>query len=191
MSIKTPLSGIRGLLPFGSNAVLPTSLTFKIIYGIFASGAFVFFLFQKKLLSKSASKVVSKVFFLPTFPITILMRVGNYWTTIDDTLFLGCAPMGLLGHPSQLHKLGVRGVINMCYEYKGPTGYYSDLGIKQLHLPTVDHFEPTTSQMVEAVRFIQVSYFTDLKWSYLLLSLLPPRGFLLLDIITILLEVWY
>lgn len=157
MSTKATQSFARGFLSsMGTNALnFPTSLTLKLAYGIFASGALVFFLFQKKLLSKSVSKVVSKIFFLPTFPITILMRVGNYWTTIDDTLFLGCAPMGILGHPSQLHKLGVRGVINMCSEYNGPKGYYSALGIKQLHLPTVDHFEPTVSQMTEAVRFIQ------------------------------------
>jgi hypothetical protein len=35
----------------------------------------------------------------------------------------------------------------MCYEYEGPKEYYSELGIKQLHLPTVDHFEPTGIQM--------------------------------------------
>lgn len=134
---------------------MPSSLIVKFAYGLVASGALVFFLFQKKLLSKKMSKIVSKIYFLPTFPITILMRLGNYWTIIDDTLLLGCAPMGFLGHPSQLHKLGVRGVINMCYEYNGPKGYYSALGIRQLHLPTVDHFEPTVSQMAEAVRFIQ------------------------------------
>ena len=43
----------------------------------------------------------------------------------------------------------------MCYEYDGPKGFYSELGMKQLHLPTVDHFEPTSSQITEAVRFIQ------------------------------------
>jgi len=100
------------------------------------------------------SKFVSKIFFLPTFPITILNRLGCYWSVVDDTVYLGCAPMGILGHPSQLYKIGVRGVINMCYEYEGPKEYYSELGIKQLHLPTVDHFEPTASQMVEAVNFI-------------------------------------
>ena len=37
----------------------------------------------------------------------------------------------------------------------GPKNYYSDLGIKQLHLPTVDHFEPSVSQISQAVQFIQ------------------------------------
>lgn len=156
MVAKNAASTAKSLLSLGGDVFkVPASLPLRILFGVFATGAFVFFLFQKKMLSKSASKVVSKLFFLPTFPITILMRVGNYWTTIDDTLYLGCAPMGLLGHPSELHKLGVRGVINMCYEYNGPKSYYSDLGIKQLHLPTVDHFEPTVSQMTEAIQFIK------------------------------------
>lgn len=146
----------RGFPSIGSDTFnMPTSVAAKVAYGVLASSVLIFFLFQKRLLSKGLSKIVSKIFFLPTFPITILMRLGNYWTNIDDTLLLGCAPIGVLGHPSQLHKLGVRGVINMCYEYNGPKGYYSALGIKQLHLPTVDHFEPTLSQMTEAVRFIQ------------------------------------
>jgi atypical dual specificity phosphatase len=156
MTVNAGRTMSKGFFSIGSDAFqLPTSLPLKIAYGVFASGALVFFLFQKRLLPKGISKIVSKIFFLPTFPITILMRLGNYWTNIDDTLLLGCAPIGILGHPSQLHKLGVRGVINMCYEYNGPKGYYSALGIKQLHLPTVDHFEPTLSQMTEAVRFIQ------------------------------------
>ena len=156
MREKNTVPAAKGLLSTSVDVFkLPTSLPLRILFGCFATGAFVFFLFQKKLLSKSASKVVSRLFFLPTFPITILMRVGNYWTTVDDTLYLGCAPMGILGHPSQLHKLGVRGVINMCYEYDGPKNYYSDLGIKQLHLPTVDHFEPSVSQISQAVQFIQ------------------------------------
>lgn len=122
---------------------------------LFATAAVTFFMFQKKMLSKPVSKIVSAIFFAPTFPITVLMRLGNYWTPIDDTVILGCAPMGFLGHPQQLHKLGVRGVVNMCTEYSGPTSYYADIGIKQLRLPTVDHFEPSLDQMNEAVKFIE------------------------------------
>lgn len=118
------------------------------------SVTFTWLLFQKKMLPKPVSKVVSKLFFLPTFPITALMRVGNYWTKLDDTLILGCAPMDVMGHPDQLYKLGVRGVINMCYEYPGPLVRYKKLGIKQLYLPTVDHYEPSLEYMNAAVAFI-------------------------------------
>lgn len=89
------------------------------------------------------------------FYVTVCVRIGNYWTPVDQTLILGCAPMGFMGHPKQLHQLGVRGVINMCYEYPGPKAHYLDLGIKQLRLPTVDHFEPKPEYYEEAVKFIQ------------------------------------
>jgi len=83
------------------------------------------------------------------------MRAGNYWTKLDDTLILGCAPMDILGHPTALYNLGVRGVVNMCNEYPGPTAKYSTLGIKQLYLPTLDHYEPSLEFMKAAVDFIE------------------------------------
>lgn len=127
----------------------------RVAWGLFGTAALTWILFQKKLLPKPVSRIVSKAFFLPTFPITAMMRVGNYWTKVDDTLILGCAPMGFMGHPDKMYKLGVRGVINMCYEYGGPTSYYERLGMKQLYLPTVDHFEPTLESMKAAVDFIK------------------------------------
>ena len=151
---STLLGGVHNNLQSDSSISLK-AIAMKLFYFFFAGSAVVLFMFQKKMLSKSTSKVVSRIFFFPTLPITILMRIGNYWTAVDDTLLLGCAPIGCLGHPSQLYELGVRGVINLCYEYDGPKGFYSELGMKQLHLPTVDHFEPTASQITEAVRFIQ------------------------------------
>lgn len=75
-------------------------------------------------------------------------------TTIDDTLILGTAPLALLDFPSKMHVAGVRGVVNMCAEYEGPKDCYSRLGIQQLHLPTVDHFEPSLEFMEVAIKFI-------------------------------------
>lgn len=116
-------------------------------------------MFQKKMFSKQNTQIVSAIFFYPTFPITALLRLGNYWTKIDDVVVLGCAPMslpfGIIDHPSMLYKLGVRGVINMCTEYSGPVTSYQTLGMEQLRLPTVDHFEPTVDQFEEAVLFIE------------------------------------
>lgn len=70
-------------------------------------------------------------------------------------VYLGCAPISFLGHPQQLAELGVCGVVNMCDEYAGPIDAYKKLKIRQLRLPTVDHFEPSLSQMQEAVAFIE------------------------------------
>ena len=89
------------------------------------------------------------------FFLSAILRIGNYWTKVDDTLILGCAPMGFLGHPDALYGLGVRGVVNMCYEYSGPKANYAKLGIKQLHLPTVDHTEPSVECLKDAVEFIK------------------------------------
>ena len=43
--------------------------------------------------------------------------------------------------------LQVRGVINLCDEYAGPVKKYKTLGIQQLHLKTVDHFEPSVKDL--------------------------------------------
>lgn len=63
--------------------------------------------------------------------------------------------MAFLGHPSRLHEMGVRGVVNMCEEYGGPLEAFRSLGITQLRLPTVDHFEPSLQALEEATRFIE------------------------------------
>jgi atypical dual specificity phosphatase len=130
----------------------PFRKAFALMGGVFAV---TYLLFQKKWLPLPVAKVVSKILFLPTFPITAMLRLGNYWTEVDETLILGCAPFSLLNHPQSLKKLGVTGVVNMCYEYDGPLDDYKKLGIEQLHLPTVDHTEPTPETLIDAVAFIK------------------------------------
>jgi atypical dual specificity phosphatase len=48
----------------------------------------------------------------------------------------------------------VEGVINLCEEYRGPDRTYRKLGIRHLHLPTTDHFEPSLEHLKTAVHFI-------------------------------------
>lgn len=48
----------------------------------------------------------------------------------------------------------VRGVINLCEEYRGPDRSYWRLGMLHLRLPTTDHFEPTVEDLEKAVHFI-------------------------------------
>ena len=48
----------------------------------------------------------------------------------------------------------VRGVVNLCEEYRGPTQSYKRLGMRQLWLPTTDHFEPSVEDLESAVNFI-------------------------------------
>lgn len=131
------------------------SIISKMLYAAFFSCAALYVLFQKKLLPRNLSLMVSKVAFFPTMPMTAWKARGNYMTEIDDTLILGCAPFSAMGHPQHLSDMGVKGVINMCLEYRGPERSYEKLGITQLRLPTVDHFESSPEQLEEAIRFIE------------------------------------
>lgn len=111
---------------------------------------------QNHLLPKPMSKVVSKVLFWPTIPITVSRRIGKWTTQVDDAVLIGGAPFGFMKYPNKLAKqFNVRGVVNMCDEYRGPVSAYKRLGIEQLHLPTVDHFEPSVEDLKRAVEFIQ------------------------------------
>lgn len=74
---------------------------------------------------------------------------------MGPTLLLGAAPLRALDHPSLLYSKGVRGVVNMCDEYRGPVSEYKRLGIRQLRLPTVDHSQPESYDLMRGVRFIR------------------------------------
>lgn len=130
-------------------------LTHQIGYAAFGFFAVVYFMFQKKMFSKANTLVISKFLFYPTFPITVMMRIGNYWNVVDKTVILGCAPMAFLGHPAAFHGMGVRGVVNCCAEYEGPKAAYEAMGITQLRIPSVDHYEADAGLLEEAVAFIQ------------------------------------
>ena len=95
---------------------------------------------------------------------------------------IGIAPFASLGHVKALYVEGVRGVVNLCDEYRGPTEEYSNLGMKHLYLPTGktgkgpsvfakksvengtdhavktpadDHYEPSFADLQKAVAFIE------------------------------------
>lgn len=61
--------------------------------GVFVSAVVVTYLaFQLKLLPRGVSRVVSRLLFYPSFPITALMRWGNYWSAVDETVRCACEP---------------------------------------------------------------------------------------------------
>mmetsp|Transcript_28425 Transcript_28425/g.48345 ORF Transcript_28425/g.48345 Transcript_28425/m.48345 type:complete len:360 (+) Transcript_28425:1-1080(+) len=110
---------------------------------------------QKHMLPMPMGRVVSKLLFWPTLPITVSRRIGKWTTQIDNAVVLGGAPFGWCGYPEKLAKqFNVGGVINMCDEYRGPVSSYKRLGIEHLRLPTVDHFEPSVEDLKKAVSFI-------------------------------------
>ena len=129
-------------------------------------------IFQKHLLPRSLSQVVSKVLFWPTLPITISRRLGSWTTQVDDTVMIGGVPY--LGYPEKLAKENVRGVVNLCDEYRGPLGAYKRLGIDQLYVPTVDHFEPDAESLKSAVSFIQEHESQGNKGTYIEVHAVGP-----------------
>ncbi|KAG7349159.1 protein-tyrosine phosphatase [Nitzschia inconspicua] len=116
----------------------------------------LYILNQQHLLPRPLSSVVSKALFWPTLPITASKRIGKWMTKIDDTVVMGGAPFGFLGYPQTLReKFGVKGVINLCEEYRGPLKQYKELGMEELYLPTTDHFEPSREDMLSALSFLK------------------------------------
>jgi atypical dual specificity phosphatase len=138
--------GLAALLPSVMANAIKTSLTLTLV---------LYVLNQNHLLPRPLSAIVSKVLFWPTLPITASKRMGKWMTVMDDTVVLGGAPFGFLHIPERLYnKYRVRGVINLCEEYRGPMSQYLRLGMRQLHLPTTDHFEPTVDDLESAIDFI-------------------------------------
>jgi hypothetical protein len=127
-------------------AALPSfSLCLKTVVGITVA---LYILNQKHCLPRPLAAVVSKTLFWPTLPITVCRRIGSWSTVVDDTVVMGGCPFGFANIPEHLYdEYGVRGVINMCKEYAGPASKYKQLGIKELWLPTVDHFEPSVHDL--------------------------------------------
>ncbi|KAJ8605321.1 hypothetical protein CTAYLR_002357 [Chrysophaeum taylorii] len=116
-----------------------------------------FALFQRRLLPARLAKLAAKCYFYPTLPLTYARLVflpprAGLWTPVDDTVIVGAAPLGCLGHPSRLRRLGVRAVVNCCDEYEGPN--WARSLVDHLHVPTVDHVEPSRADLETAVRFI-------------------------------------
>jgi atypical dual specificity phosphatase len=126
------------------------------LFVVFGVASALYILNQKHLLPRPLSAVVSKVLFWPTFPITYSRRLGKWMTDIDDTVVMGGAPIHLLNYPEILRRdYGVKGVINLCQEYRGPIKEYKRLHIEELYLPTTDHFEPSVEDLIKAVYFIR------------------------------------
>lgn len=82
-----------------------------------------------------------------------VLKLRRWWDRIDDVVILGAQPWGR-DLPALLDE-GVRGVVNTCEEYAGPTAAYERQGIEQLRLPTIDYVPPTLEQVEQAVAFIQ------------------------------------
>lgn len=120
----------------------------------------VYLLLLKKKLPRTWWLPLTKCYFWPmigpTFVVRRFISPQPYFSVVDDVLLLGAVPLACMGHPRELHDMGVRAVVNMQAEYGGPVAAYAALSppIEQLHLPVTDHMEPTLGQLQQAVAFI-------------------------------------
>eukprot|EP00457_Paulinella_chromatophora_P009556 gb/GEZN01009625.1/.p1 GENE.gb/GEZN01009625.1/~~gb/GEZN01009625.1/.p1 ORF type:complete len:223 (+),score=21.47 gb/GEZN01009625.1/:43-711(+) len=116
----------------------------------------VYILLQKKCFPPKVTRFLTKVYFFPMLPLTI-GRNAYYglWAKVDEGVYMGGVPIACLGHIDQLHALGVRAVINLQDEYKGPTKVYTRMGWTNMYMPVIDHSEPTVDQLRHCVAFIK------------------------------------
>lgn len=99
----------------------------------------------------------SRALFVPTFVwnygLARVLHRRNWWDRVDPYVVLGALP--LRSDVKKLAELGVRGVVNMCREYRGPVAAYATYGIEQLWLPTVDFNPPTLMDVERGVEFLE------------------------------------
>ncbi|MCA9106723.1 MAG: dual specificity protein phosphatase family protein [Planctomycetales bacterium] len=98
----------------------------------------------------------AQVLFVPTLGWNVLLgrmlKVRRWWDRIDDHVVIGAMPFP--SDVARLHKEGVRGVVNTCEEYSGPSRLYHNLGMRQLRVQTVDFTHPSIEAVQQAVDFI-------------------------------------
>lgn len=99
---------------------------------------------------------ISNALFPPTFAwnycLARVLGLRHWWDPVTDHVILGALP--LRRDVPKLAELGVRGVINMCREYRGPVREYQRFGIEQLRLPTVDFTPPSLADIQRGVDFL-------------------------------------
>lgn len=98
-----------------------------------------------------------QIVFLPTLAWNVLLgrvlRVRRWWDRVDDHVVIGALPF-----PRDVRRLadeGVRGVINTCREYAGPSKAYAEAGIEQLRVPTRDFTPPTLEDVDRSLELMR------------------------------------
>jgi len=102
-------------------------------------------------------RLKAQILFPPTLGWNVflgrMLKVRRWWDRIDEHVLIGALPF-----PSdvrRLHRVGVRGVVNTCEEYAGPSRLYANLGISQLRVRTIDFTAPSLDCVERAVEFIE------------------------------------
>lgn len=102
-------------------------------------------------------RLYAQLVWLPTLWWNYLLgrvfRVRRWWDRIDPQVIVGAYPFAR--DVPGLYVEGVRGVVNTCEEYHGPSLHYEKVGIEQLRIPTTDFTHPRLDDVLLAVEFIQ------------------------------------
>ena len=149
-----------GLPAIGNHLFTLPGLWFWILV-LCICGCLPYIAFQKHALPHGAAKWVGRCYFWPCVPCSIYGNhvefQGQWWAYVDEEsppVLLGQAPL-FHTQMQTMQALGVRAVINLCDEFKGPTRTYQHNGVSLLWLRTVDHLEPTVEAMRTACSFIE------------------------------------
>ncbi|GAM29070.1 hypothetical protein SAMD00019534_122460, partial [Acytostelium subglobosum LB1] len=139
---------------FNPFAYSSTTLFYMFSLLKFASSVY---LFHKALLPLPIARYFGRVFHFFTAPFVLAMQYsglrGNLIDRIGDGVYLGAAPYSW--NMQQLLVNNIGAVVNLCDEYGGPVTLYAKHNIRQLYLPTVDHYEPELSELRTAIKFIE------------------------------------
>jgi len=143
---------------------MDTSVLVGLIIGGFVVSLVVLYIaFQRHCLPPACGRYVARLFFYPTLPLTLCGarccgQRRRPWHQFHPRVWLGIVP-ACCGHVADLARepVNCRAVISLCDEYTPDVQEYRDLGITGgvLHLPTIDHTEPSLSDLWVAVRFIE------------------------------------
>ena len=97
---------------------------------------------------------------IPAFLLVLIFKLFNHplnslCSEITPHCCLGCLPIS--SDVDKLNEVGIKAVVNMCAEYKGPRRTYEKYHIKQIHLPTVEGTAPSLTTIQKAIQFMKES----------------------------------
>ncbi len=101
--------------------------------------------------------ICARFLFYPTLILNMFLvkvvRTRNWYDQVDEYVILGALPSRK--DVSELKKIGVSAVLNLCDEYSGPEEAYREAGLVQLRLPTIDYASPSLETVKRGVEFIE------------------------------------
>lgn len=102
-------------------------------------------------------RLYARVVWLPTLSwnyfLGRVLKLRRWSDRIDEHVIVGAYPFAR--DVPRLVSEGVRGVVNTCEEYAGPSIRYEAAGIEQLRIPTTDFAHPRLDDVKLAVEFVQ------------------------------------